>query len=176
MLGLIFALSGCLPGAERVDAPSSNAAITVTSAASDRPYGIECDGPPDEVALLGALCGTELRGYGDPSSAITNVDGYGMGTRIAPNDGGTGEAIYIFAEAPEASMSDVSYAAYVAVFGTRGGTVEDWVYAEPVSEGEVAHESWTFDACTANPWAADATLLWRSTTIRVRFLATGGGC
>jgi hypothetical protein len=175
---LTLAATGCFTntGPDPVSAPEVNAAITAAAGDSSAPFAVECDGPDDEVELLRALCGADLTDTWFTYYA-TDASGYGMGTRITVEGGA---AIFFFASAPEDAIDDLSYTAFVALNGDAIGpdreSLELWSASEPVTEGSVTTERATFSSCDGGGWVADATLLWRSTTIRVHFSAGGSGC
>jgi hypothetical protein len=162
---------------DRADPPPVNAAISnAQGPADDQPF-VTCEGPDDELALLGGLCQweiPEMLGW-----SFLDGDGDGMGLLF-----GDGPHLMLYAridrepEYQEQVAGELRYAAYVRLAPVTGASpverLELWTDAEAVDAGEVHTEHADFDVCAGDSWRGRGTFQWRSTTIRVRWSATHG--
>lgn len=151
-LGLLA--SGCIgSGPDPVAPPAANAAIVQSSVPlfdSAEVTTVECDGPADEVALLGGLCGADaFTASGYPLSG-----GWGRETDLGNLE------LYVMGD-PE-DFSTLEFAAFVT---PSGGS------REPVTEGSV-HVTMASNTACSSSFTATATFLWRGTTIRVPWSST----
>lgn len=161
-----------------VDPPPVNAEIMNSAGIVDAGamFKVECDGPDEEVRRLGTLCGqdTDFASWFGLHFESTYE---GLGTAIGEEEG---PLLLIFARASEDAFEDaesraaaLEYSAYVSFKG-RGDvyeTLERWKSAEAVTEGTVVTEHVQLIACDAESWKAQASFLWRSTTIRLAWFA-----
>jgi hypothetical protein len=162
---------GC--GGEEVESPPVNPSISNTQGGVEIPFEVSCTGPDDDMALLGDLCGI----------SASNLDWFptdapaGMAMAIGP---ASGPLVLIFNRLeyePAASQNvagEIRYAAFVSLGGRADDavdTLERWKQAEAVGAGTVVTELARFTACTGS-WEARATLVWRSTTLDVAWIAS----
>lgn len=161
---LCAALGGCFNPADDVPAPPPNAAISNTAGSVTLPSRIDCDGPADELALLGKLCGAAT-----PGAVWKGTDAKkGMSTALGPEEG---PRLLIYNQLnrdPGATnvAADVQYSAYVLLSAGSDDALRSWPRAEPVSAGQVTSELVKFEACSIS-WFAEGTFTWRSTTLRL---------
>lgn len=163
-VGLLCALlTGCLTSVDDVPAPPANAAISNAAGSVTLPSRIECDGPAEELALLGKLCGakTVLAAWMGTDAAM------GMSTALGPPEGPV-VLLYNRLERDPGRANvagEVKYSAYVLLSVGSGDVLRSWSRAEPVSSGQVTSQLVRFEACSAS-WIAEGTFTWRSTTLR----------
>jgi hypothetical protein len=149
-----------------------NASISNTQGDVEMPFVVSCAGPDDEMSLLGDLCGISASSLDWlPTDAPA-----GMAIAIGP---ASGPLVLIYNRLeyePAASRNvagEIQYAAFVSLVGRADDavdTLEHWKQAEAVGAGTVVTELARFTACTGS-WEARATLVWRSTTLDVAWIA-----
>jgi len=160
VLTLITLLSGCIGNSE-VSSPPANDAIHTTTGTLTALPTVECDGPSDEVALLGELCGMEVW----PTGWLPTHRG-GFAADIGP-DGGP--FILIFADPVDSSGSLASrlrYSVYIQQNVTSLGYAQGWRSAEPVTDGAVTTDHAEHVGCSGDTWTGQGEVLWRNTTVR----------
>lgn len=182
MIALTLPVAGCVysPAFEHEPGPGPSDDISTSVApegTSGSPSTVSCDGPEDELALLGSLCGSSQpsptwNGHvGDQSIAFRGTDGgaallvLGYHTQELP-DGERDHA------------ADIRYAAYLVLDPPWDDTnhwestrrlMRAWPEGEALT-GEVVTERAVASACSTN-FMGSATFLWRETTITVTWAA-----
>ena len=148
---LMLPLSACSPD-NRVDPVSAQSSIIYSETPiplADEAI-VECDGPADELALLGSLCGASTQNL--RAEGIRDVE---WGNRISL------DSFYLYAMGSADDLPNLVYAAGVS---TADGD-------EAVVEGMVNPTFATPNACSTT-FAATAEFLWRNTTIRMNLSAS----
>jgi len=165
-VGVLYAtlLTGCLIPDDDVPAPPANPAISNVAGSVTLPSRIECDGPAEELALLGKLCGAstaEVAWMGTDAEK-------GMSTALGPPDGPVLLVYNRLDRDPGRAnvAAEVKYSAYVLLSVGSDDVLRSWSRAEPVSSGQVTSQLVTFQACSVT-WSAEGTFAWRSTTLRL---------
>lgn len=161
---------------ELVEAPPVNPTIQNSSGEALQASGVICEGPEDELALLGSLCefdaayetywrGTDAAGEGMATSL--GIDGDPMLIITAEIARSTDTLANVAAEA--------EYAAFVVLETAPDSDVvsqlEQWRDGEAVDGGSVTTETLRFEACTGSTWVASGVFTWRNTTITVSWNA-----
>lgn len=167
IMGLLPLMAGCAD--DEANAPPANPHITNQAGDPDAPtlpYVVSCDGPEEELKMLGGICGTKTEVIPwTPTDAPT-----GRGMAIGPADG---PYLMVFGRVEhEVAPGDDAFAelAYSAYFVNRGraensvATLELWSKGEPVTSGALITYQARVGACSPN-WMGEGTLLWRTTTI-----------
>ncbi len=158
-----------------VDAPPVNAAITNQAATPgtepDMPYHVACDGPSEDLAVLGAVCGADTNDLD-----WTKTDGPGMAMAVG-SIGGPMFMVYARSGYPsdyQADMSDrLGYSAYFVSLGRTGGDealLNEWKSGEPVVAGSVLTFDARFVACSEG-WSGEGSFVFRSTTVSFAWMA-----
>jgi hypothetical protein len=164
---------GCTP-VHPIAGPSPNPDIAATTGPITLPYIVECDGPTDELEVLGDLCGS-------PSGDLYRLEtrGHGFATMVGPDEG---PLLLIFAESTgEADdlPETLGYAAYIRLDGylEEGGyaAMQSWRDAIPVTEGAVVTRTAEPASCSPLEWIGQGELLFRNTTLTLAWSA-GGAC
>lgn len=144
---------------------------------------VQCDGPAEEIALLGAICSsTSHTGYLylDQDDGSTGV-GVSLPDRWEVSSGAR-LLLYGLVDVPSRDWTDdrsasMTYAAYVLLdpsdIEADDPLLAHWGDAEPITEGTVVTEVATGDPCGFG-WTGSAELLWRNTTIRVSWEGSHG--
>ena len=162
-------LTACLTPVDDVPAPPANPAISNAAGSVTLPSRIECDGPAEELALLGKLCGTETA-----LGTWMGTDAEkGMSTAFGSPEGPV-LLLYNRLERDPGSANvagEVKYSAYVLLSVRSDDVLRSWSRAEPVSSGQVTSQLVRFEACSAS-WFAEGTFTWRSTTLRLAWGAS----
>jgi hypothetical protein len=157
-------LVGCINPSDDIPAPPPNADIANTAGSVTLPSRIDCDGPDDELALLGKLCGAAT-----PDAVWIGTDAKkGMSTALGPE---RGPRLLIYNQLDRDPgganvAAEVKYSAYVLLSVGSDDALRSWSRAEPVSAGQVTTELVKFEACSIS-WFAEGTFTWRSTTLRL---------
>lgn len=173
-------LAGCAFDQELVDAPPINTRITSELGTPANLDQVQCEGPDQELALLGSLCGAQPTNL---SWTRTNAPGAGMAMTVGANGG---PLLIIFNEVPrnpdyrEDVADEVSHAAYVALKSERDpessvARLNQWRDGEPVESGAVVVDGVQFDACSGASWVASGSFRWRTTDIALSWVS-GSGC
>lgn len=166
-LGLL--LVGC--GDEQAEAPPANPRIENEAKdlpldVSALPFEVTCQGPAEELKLLGAVCGTQTHDLG---WWPTDAPG-GMGMYIGPVGG---PYLMLFGRVEYRPPSNKNVAAelkYAAFLVNRGAaddsaeTLNQWRKGEPMSSGALVTYQAYIGACSPG-WMGEGTLQWRSTTL-----------
>lgn len=163
---LVSLMAGC--GAGEASAPPVNPRISNQAADPDvptLPYEVSCDGPEDELRVLGGICGTKTEVIDwTPTDAPT-----GMGMAIGPADG---PYLMVFGrverevEPGDDVSAELGYSAYFVKRGPAGNsvaTLEQWSKGEPITSGSLITYRARVGACSPG-WMGEGTLLWRTTT------------
>jgi hypothetical protein len=169
-----IAVVGCAP-VDDVPAPPANPAIVNTAGSTTLPARIECDGPAEELALLGALCGstTSLVGWRGTDAEK------GMAMAVGPEHGGPLLLVYNRLDRDPGLVNvaaEVKYSAFVLLSPAdrdSTATLGEWPKAESVSAGQVTSQLVKFEACS-DSWIAEGTFTWRSTQVRLSWAAARG--
>lgn len=175
---LIVLLSACSTQ-DYVEAPPVNDSFLLETGESEGPLAVQCEGPDDELQLLGSLCGSDELFLG---WSRTDVSGAGMATSVG-QDGGA--QLIIFNEIERSPdyrdnvASEVVYSAYVVLetSSTPSSSVarlDQWSEGEAVAGGNVITESVVYDSCIGSSWVASGTFTWRNTEITLSWDAAAG--
>lgn len=165
---------------EVVDAPPSNPRITSEQGTPMNLDQVQCEGPEQELALLGSLCGASAMNRG-----WSGTDAPGAGMAMAVGEDG-GPLLIIFNEVQRTPdyrdnvADEVSHAAYVVLEAARDpessvARLNQWRDGEPVASGAVVVGNVQFDACSGDSWRASASFRWRSTDVALSWVS-GSGC
>jgi hypothetical protein len=179
-LALIPALLLAACSDELVDAPPINTQIASEPGTPATLEKVQCDGPDQELALLGSLCGAPTLDLG---WSMTSAPGAGMATSVG-EDGAP--LLIIFNEVKRSPGSqdnvagEVSHAAYIVLDSVREpessvARLNQWSDGEAVESGAVVVENVQFDACSSSSWRASAGFRWRSSEIALSW-TSGRGC
>ena len=167
--------SAALPGCSERDGvtpPPVNAAIDHEAGPGDGEFVVACDGPDDELALLGDLCGRAAQ----INMRFLDLDGddRGVGGHLASDRA----HFLLFARTVDAPADQplaaaLEYSAYVLLdpdaSASYDAALERWREAEAVTSGEVRTEAASsFDTCDGS-WVGQGSFVWRETTITVRW-------
>jgi hypothetical protein len=163
---------------DEVAQPPANAAIEtqkgeLNESFFDHSFEVICSGPPEELAILGGVCGAKTRGLPAWETDAPYGAGAWIGTRSGP-------LFMVFAELPEGAggEGDLRYAAFVVRRGAAENTaetLEQWKQGEPIVSGSVTTYEIRFDEACSDSWYAEGSFLWRSTMISFAWVA-GMGC
>jgi hypothetical protein len=176
---IAFSLLGCSNGcSDQVDSPPMNSAITNQAGASlpdQLSFTVTCEGPDDELTILGGICGAKTDFLGWSSTDAQS----GMGMWVGPTDGPLFMVFNRLDYEPPASKNvaaELQYAAYLVRKGMADdavATLDQWSDGEPVTSGAVTTYDARFTACV-DSWVAEGTFLWRSTTPSFAWRAAQG--
>jgi hypothetical protein len=164
---------GC--DSSRVNAPPVNTAISNTAGSVTLPFTVQCDGPADEVALLGGICGSGTSGL---EWFLTDAPS-GMATMIGP---GSGPFFLLYDRVdhdPSVSANVAGQAHYAAfVFlqqepseASPETILDGWIGAEAVSSGAVVTQQVDFLACGGG-WLGQGSFVWRTTKLTFAWSAS----
>lgn len=164
-LACFAGVSGCF-GPPPVSSPPPNASISVAIGTLTLPTRVECEGPAEELALLGDICGAA-------TGTLALRETTGGGFRVVVG-GSTGPYLLIYADPSDEAgtfAERLQYAAFVQMEVDDEGRPKPWREAEPVAEGVVITEYAEPGYAGYEWWRAQGEFLWRHTTIRLAWRA-----